>query len=355
MSRYGYGSGSYWGRYVSVAEQRQKAARLAKKLSREGRQLSPVVVEGRTISRTFWGKAWCSQCESFADYSNRLARGKRYARNGSVLDLQISQGKVEALISGSEIYSAVIEIKEIPKTEWQSLLKDCRGSIHSALDLLQGKLDAGVLEKLTNQQTGLLPRCHQIHMQCSCPDWADLCKHLAAVLYGIGARLDKQPELLFTLRGVDPTELLTASLEEGTEALLGAGMGTRLEDEEDLGALFGIDLGEDPAPTPRKKKPSVKRKKKPSTKPNPARKKVSPKRRPAGKKTPPEPPSNSPTPLPPRIPRLVRPRDLLNWGIPRSTFQNWVGTEILMRTEQRGVYRTTGKTRKHIKAFLAAR
>src|SRR4051812_24365549 len=183
---YGYGG---WAPYVPVAERRRKAEREMERLRKKGHPIAPVTIEGRTIARTFWGKAWCDNLESYSDYENRLPRGRTYVRNGSVVDLQIEPGKVRALVSGSEIYEVSIDIDPLPARQWAAIKSRCAGQIGSLVELLQGKLSKGVIEIVTDHDGGLFPRPREIHMSCSCPDWAGMCKHIAAVLYGVGARL----------------------------------------------------------------------------------------------------------------------------------------------------------------------
>jgi uncharacterized Zn finger protein len=230
-----------WRPYVSVAQRRAKASRYAATLSKQGKALRPITLAGRTIAKTFWGKAWCDNLESYSDFENRLPRGRTYVRNGSVIDLQISAGKVEALVSGSEIYQVKIQIDKLNARDWQAITRDCSQAVDSLLDLLQGRLSKGVMQRLTRQKDGLFPSPKEIKINCSCPDWAWLCKHAAAVLYGVGSRLDEEPELLFTLRGVDHQELVSQAVAGGNldQALSGGG---RALAEDDLGALFGIDL-----------------------------------------------------------------------------------------------------------------
>ncbi len=179
---------------------------MAKLTKKAGRLASPVVLAGRTIAGTFWGKAWCDNLEAYSDYANRLPRGRTYIRNGSVVDLQISEGKIASYVSGSELYEIEIKIKPLPHRLWKTIQTECAGKIDSLIELLQGKLSSAVMQVVTRQQTGLFPSPKEIDLDCSCPDWAGLCKHVAATLYGVGARLDEKPELLFLLRGVDPSD-----------------------------------------------------------------------------------------------------------------------------------------------------
>ena len=204
MGYYGWG----WRPYVPVAERRRKAMREMEKRKKQGHDVSPVVIAGRTIATTFWGKSWCENLERYSDYANRLPRGRTYVRNGSVVDLQIKPGEIHAHVSGSELYKVALKVAPVGKTHWKSICDDCAGAIDSLVELLQGRLSKGVMERICRQHQGLFPTPDEIQLSCSCPDWADMCKHVAAVLYGIGARFDRQPELLFRLRGVDETELI---------------------------------------------------------------------------------------------------------------------------------------------------
>jgi uncharacterized Zn finger protein len=204
-----------------------------------------VVIEGRAIAKTFWGQAWCDNLERYSDFSNRLPRGRTYARNGSVVDLQIETGKVAALVSGSSLYTARVEIQRLATKRWGKVIGDCAGKIDSVVELLTGKLSKGVMEVLCAQPTGLFPSTKELTMSCSCPDGAWLCKHLAAVLYGVGARLDHEPELLFVLRGVDPMDLVAAAGK--AERIGGAKAEGSLLGGENLSEIFGIELDATPA------------------------------------------------------------------------------------------------------------
>ncbi len=232
----------YWRPYVPLARRRARAASFAAKLAKkEKRTLAPIKIEGRTIAASFWGKAWCDNLEQYSDFENRLPRGRTYVRNGSVIDLQIQRGKVKAIVSGSEIYQVAVDIKTLPAAVWSRIQKDCARSIDSLIDLLQGRFEQGVMKRLTQREGGLFPKPSEIAMKCSCPDWAGMCKHAAATLYGVGARLDTAPELLFTLRDVDHLELISqavdaANLDQALQSQGAALAGT------DLGEIFGIDL-----------------------------------------------------------------------------------------------------------------
>lgn len=232
-----------WRPYVSAAQRRLKAAREMEKLRKKGHPVSPVVIERRTIAKTFWGKAWCDNLERYSDFANRLPRGRTYVRNGSVVDLQIAPGEVKALVSGSRIYKVAVKVTPVPKARWKSICLDCAGAIDSLIELLQGRFSKGVMERLCQQKTGLFPSPMEIKLSCSCPDWASMCKHVAAVLYGIGARLDQQPELLFKLNEVDETELI-ANAGEGLPLATKAPDAGKTLDGEDLSAMFGLELAQ---------------------------------------------------------------------------------------------------------------
>lgn len=256
-----------WRPYVSVAERRRKATREMARRRKQGHQVSPVAIEGRTIASTFWGKSWCENLEHYSDFANRLPRGRTYVRNGSVVDLQIAPGKVTAWVSGSELYEVSIDVASLPKPRWRSICTDSAGEIDSLVELLQGRFAKGVMERLCQQQTGLFPSPRELSFSCSCPDWASMCKHVAAVFYGIGARLDEKPELLFKLRQVDESDLI-AKAGAGTPLSKRAPGAAKVLADDDLGALFGLDL-EQTTPSPARRA-AAKQRSKPK---KPARKK----------------------------------------------------------------------------------
>ncbi len=232
-----------WKPYVSAAERRRKAAQQMAKLKKKGHPVAPVVIDGRVIAKTFWGKSWCENLEGYGDYENRLPRGRTYARNGSVVDLQIDKGAVAAWVSGSELYKVEVKIATLPKARWSTLVNDCAGEIDSLVELLQGQFSQGVMQRMCKQDAGLFPAPKEISFDCSCPDWAAMCKHVAAVLYGVGARLDERPELLFALRAVSEQDLIT-NAGKGLRTAAKKPKRTKLLDATDLSDVFGIDLAE---------------------------------------------------------------------------------------------------------------
>jgi uncharacterized Zn finger protein len=248
--------------YLSVAARRAQAVRELTKLQKKGRTISPVAIEGRKIARTFWGEAWCDNLERYSDYANRLPRGRTYVRNGSVVDLQVGPGRVTALVSGSSMYDVKVTVGPVPRSRWSAIGEDCSGAIDSLVELLQGRFSKGVMARLCEQKTGLFPSPKDIIFTCSCPDWASMCKHVAAVLYGIGARLDHQPELLFTLRKVDQQDLIAnagADLSKKGRRPAGA----KVLASDDLSEMFGIEMAPETPPkgpasaVPREPSPAV--------------------------------------------------------------------------------------------------
>jgi uncharacterized Zn finger protein len=232
-----------WAPYVPVATRRASAATAMAARKKKGLPVDPVTEVPRKIATTVWGAAWVKGLESHADFDNRLPRGATYVRNGSVVHLAIERGKVSAIVSGSELYDVSITVKPLPKERWSKLVAKCAGNVRSSLDLLRGKLSPELLSTLTSTGEGMIPLRGDLGMKCSCPDGVGLCKHVAAAFYGVGARLDRSPELLFTLRGVSERDLIsdaaTAVGKRSSDKAL-------KESDDSLGALFGIDLVDEP-------------------------------------------------------------------------------------------------------------
>lgn len=233
----------YWGwkPYVPVAKRREQAARAIQKAKKAGQDFAPITLPSRTIASTFWGKAWCDNLKAYSDFANRLPRGGSYVRNGAVIDLKIEHGKVIAQVLGSSLYRIEIGITPLPATRWKKLVGDCAGSIDTLMELLQGKFSNAVMARICEPRTGLFPSIQEIQMACSCPDWAMMCKHVAAALYGVGARLDEKPELLFVLRQVDPNDLLSAQA-AALSAKAGKPAQAKVLDGEALADVFGIEM-----------------------------------------------------------------------------------------------------------------
>ncbi len=237
---------SRWPKYVPVAQRRAKAQKKLAQLKKKGLDVSPVETSGRKITTTFWGNSWCDHLEKFSDYANRLPRGRTYVRNGSVCHLQITKGHISAMVAGSKLYKIEIEVDRLPARKWSQIKKSCAGQISSMLELLQGKISEHVMRSVVDKEQGLFPKPGEIHLSCNCPDWAELCKHLAAVLYGVGSRLDQSPELLFLLRGVDHNDLIQAEIK------IPSSQDARPEVGGDLSDIFDIELDDTPIRTVKK-------------------------------------------------------------------------------------------------------
>jgi uncharacterized Zn finger protein len=333
MNSFYYGG---WAPYVPVAQRKAQALKKIAALKKKGHVCQPVQIEGRAIAKSFWGKAWCDNLAAYSDYENRLPRGSSYVRNGAVIDLRIAQGQVQAMVSGSEIYHVEINVQPLPNARWKALCQQCSGQIGSLVELLQGKLSKAVMETVIRRPDGLFPQPAELRLKCSCPDGAWVCKHVAATLYGVGARLDHDPALLFDLRGVDPQELMTPGIALPEASTTDNLAGT------DLSALFGIDLAAAPAKTDAsptapvaKKKPKPLTPGKPSAPaaPSPARKAAASRTR--------------------RLP-IFSASDLLDRGLPRHMIQNWLASGVLLRTDKRGTYQSTAQTESRIVAYLKA-
>jgi uncharacterized Zn finger protein len=232
-----------WPAYVPVAERRAKAEKAAAKARKSGATLTPIAPFRGAIAKTFWGKAWCDNLEHYSDFESRLPRGRTYVRNGSVIDLQITPGEVRAKVMGSSLYTVTASVTQVPDKQWKTICADCSGSIDSLVELLQGKLSNAVMERICKPGTGLFPSPKEISFECSCPDWAGMCKHVAAVLYGIGTRLDQQPDVIFSLRRVEAKDLVQqaqAGLQPSTKRMAPG----KVLDEALLADVFGLEMAE---------------------------------------------------------------------------------------------------------------
>ncbi len=344
-----YGSYGGWAPYVPVAARRRRAAAKVAALRKKGKIIRPVETTGRKIATSFWGAAWCDNLESYCDYENRLPRGRRYVRNGSVVHLEIERGKIRSLVAGSSLYSVEVSIKPVPKKLFKSLAGLCAGRIDSVVELLEGKLSRGVMELLARRGQGLFPEPREISFECSCPDWAYLCKHVCATLYGVGARLDDDPEALFVLRSVDHTQLISAARPAKTLGGLAGNGKDKVLETSDLAGVFGIEF-EEPVPsrttkTARPPRATRRRKAKTAAAENgKARRRSSAS---AAQRR-----SSAARRRTNRSGVRITAQELIERGIPRTTFQNWVTTGVLRRTRQRGVYKTTANTEERIARAL---
>jgi uncharacterized Zn finger protein len=243
---------SSWGypKYVTAAEKKAKAEKKLKQLRKKMPGIEPIILTGSTLARTWWGKSWNRNLERYADYSNRIDRGKSYVRHGAVLDLKIEGGRVTALVQGTRAkpYEVVINIAPVKKANWDQIRKQCQGELRSLPDLIAGKFPKELGEIFLAEGKGLFPTPKEISFACSCPDWASMCKHVAAALYGVGARLDEDPLLFFTLRQADTEELVARAVQEKTGDLLARAKqkSSKVLGDADLSGLFGIDMDVQP-------------------------------------------------------------------------------------------------------------
>ena len=239
---YGYG----FPPYVSVAEKKAEAAKNLAKLKKKNPNINPIIIESTKIAKTWWGKAWNDNLESYADFANRIGRGRSYVRHGAVLDLQITEGSVTALVQGSvsKPYEIKINIKPLPDNIRKKITDACEGKLDSLQELLEGKFPEGLAELFTAHGKGLFPSPKEISLDCSCPDWAEMCKHVAAALYGVGARLDNDPALFFVLRKVKVDDLISKAITQESENLLKRSQkkSSRVIEDVDVSAMFGIEM-----------------------------------------------------------------------------------------------------------------
>jgi uncharacterized Zn finger protein len=251
----GWGSYGGFAPYVSKAEKLRRAEKAKVALAKKGIKLEPVTVDGkREISRTWWGKSWTQNLERYADYSNRIPRGRTYVRSGAVLDLKITPNTIAALVSGSrpQPYKIEVSIKSLEKKVEKALMEKSQASLDSMQSLLSGEFPTDLKEEFFMQGTGLFPSPKEIKLDCSCPDWADMCKHVAAALYGTAVRLDEKPELFFTLRGIKIDDFVGKMVKQESEKILKKAKQKSVRaiatDDGEMSALFGITM-DNPADT----------------------------------------------------------------------------------------------------------
>ena len=345
-----------WSPYVPVAQRRADAARQMAKRRKDGVPVSPVVITGRTIATSFWGRSWCDAMESYGDYANRLPRGRSYVRNGSVVDLQVQPGLVSAAVSGSQLYRTTVRVQPLAPERWRAVVHQHAGQVSSLVDLLQGKLPTSLLHALSDRSSGLFPGPSELVFTCSCPDWASMCKHVAAVLYGVGARLDTDPGLFFVLRGVDVADL---------SARGAAVQFTSPAGEDDLGGadladLFGIDLGGAPvvvkAPVVAKAAVVAPVKvvaKAPVVAPVKIAAKVAAKPKPVTKVKAAVAPKAA-SRVVPTVASTMSGAELRRLGVHSRAVALWVSVGVLQRTGERGVYATTAQTEACLKPYRDA-
>ncbi len=347
--------GSWYGyrKPQTVSSRKAKAEKHLAAAAKKKIVYDPVRIEGRTIARSFWGKAWNHNLESYSDYENRLPRGRSYLSSGQVLDLKIGAGKIDALVMGSSLYRVEVRISPLPPARWKALSAACAGKVGSLVELLQGRLSDQVMSVVTRHGEGLFPSPREITKSCSCPDWADVCKHVAAVLYGVGARLDRQPELLFLLRGVDHLDLIGAAAKGPLAPAPGVASAPTIADE-DVAGIFGIELEAEAPPEParpakRARAPMEART--PATPVRPARpdaKAAGPAARRPGARA-------AKSGKAEHTLATISATELINLGVRRSTIPSWLLERVILPSEKRGVYRKAADADVRIAAYLGRR
>lgn len=238
---------SYWDQTYypqpSEYEIRSNIAQTARKAAKKGQALHPVVLSGRTIAKSWWGKAWCANLERYADFETRLPRGQRYVRSGAVVDLQIQKGKIQARVQGTRKtpYKVEIRISPLSQQRCDEIMDRCSTRVDSLENLLSGSFPESMKDIFLGEG-GLFPAPKEISFNCSCPDWAVMCKHVAAALYGVGARLDEDPTLFFSLRGIDTGRFVDVVIANRIETMLANvdKPSDRIIRDSELTELFGV-------------------------------------------------------------------------------------------------------------------
>ena len=229
-----------WHNYDEGEEAKQNVQRQLEKRQAKGEELKQVIApKGKKLASEFWGQAWQRHLEGLADYETRLPRGRSYLRQGNIYNLEIATGRVTAEVAGEHLYEVSIHFTPLTSEKWESIKQACAGQIGSMLDLLGGKIGEGIMRVISDTDHALFPRSKDIRFTCTCPDWADLCKHSAAVLYAIGLEFDREPELFFTLRGVDHHELVTVS---GSSLSQANSADVTVIPDDQIAGIFDIDI-----------------------------------------------------------------------------------------------------------------
>ena len=214
----------WYPRYVPVDAQRARVVSEMNRLVASGVEVQPVELRGRTLARSFWGRRWCEHVESFSEYAARLAQGRACLRNGSVCHLSMESGGVDAMVIGSALHHVTIRVRRLEAAAWMAMRTACAGRVESVVELREGRVPDDVAEVVTDRGSGLFPQPGDIVASCDCGAGTTLCKHAAAVLWGIGSRLDERPELLFRLRGVDETDLIAAEAAGSRDTVAAGGL-----------------------------------------------------------------------------------------------------------------------------------
>jgi uncharacterized Zn finger protein len=173
--------------------------------------------KGGSFGKTWWAKRWIEVLESF-DIGARLARGRSYARRGQVLSISIDEGEVEAQVQGSrpKPYDITIQVKTLSDSDWTKVIDALGRQALFAAKLLAGEMPQDIEPVFKEVGLSLFPtKKDDLKTECSCPDWSNPCKHIAAAYYLLGEEFDRDPFLIFTLRGMDRESLTTRLAKTG--------------------------------------------------------------------------------------------------------------------------------------------
>ena len=197
-----------------------------------------------SFGKTWWGQEWLNSL-THIDYENRIPRGAAYARKGAVTDIKIDGGLIKAKVQGTQRtpYRVEIKVPQVDAEHVARLVDELSEQPLLVSKLMNHELDPQVMTIARKVGIRLFPESwRDLDMRCSCPDWALMCKHVAAVLYGIGTRFDRDPLLFFELRGIDVNKLIDTTLQDRIENMLeNADTRTsRMMDDEDLASIFGV-------------------------------------------------------------------------------------------------------------------
>ena len=228
--------------YKPVGDLKSECQSFIKQYKKNNNNIQPVIIEGKKIATTWWGEAWNKNLEKYSDYDNRLSRGRTYVRSGCVIDLKIYETEVIALVKGSSLYTVRVRIAPLLQAKEKALSQKCIDKIENINDLVAGNFPKELAELFQDKKNGLFPSSREIHFSCDCPDDARMCKHVAAVLYGIGRRFDDDPMLFFKLRKINIRELIKNSISEKISGLMSKSKqhSERIIEDSEIDMLFGL-------------------------------------------------------------------------------------------------------------------
>lgn len=228
--------------YKSIGALKAECQSFLKKYEKKHPDVQPIIIEGKKIATTWWVEAWNKNLERYSDYDNRLSRGRAYVRSGCVIDLKICEKEVIALVKGSSLYRVKVRIDPLSPSKTKTLSQKCTDKIENINALIAGNFPKEMSELFLNTKNGLFPSPREIHFACDCPDDAYMCKHVAAVLYGIGRRFDDNPLLFFKLRKININELIRNSISEKISGLISKFKqpSTRIIENSEICKLFGL-------------------------------------------------------------------------------------------------------------------